>query len=113
MVYNGDMNPPHIFVPYNGKIADINEDDQDTHYLDLEAALSETRMIVALILVADRQGGAGNLLLHPNEGTYWLNSWTNVATFIGIAKDSQRLKYEQSAANDDFDLYCLGYWVAR
>jgi len=106
--------PPiaHNFVPYNGKIADINEADVLKHTLDLSATLPETRTIVAVILDATRVAGSGDLLYYPNEGTRpfgWIGA--NRGRFVIIAPGTQRLQYAQTNAGDDWDLYCMGYVV--
>lgn len=100
------------FIPYNGKIADITHADTAKHTLDLEAALTETRKIIALTLSANRSAGAGDLRCYPNEGTIDmpLQYTTRFGTCI-IADGTQRLEYALTVANDDFDLYCLGYVV--
>ena len=104
----------HYFIPYNGKIADITHADTNKHTLDLETALSETRKIIAVILVAERIAGAGELYAYPNEGAGYcdLDLWGVYNQQNIIIKDaSQRLQYSLSVANDDFDLYCRGYVV--
>jgi len=108
-----------IFVPYNGKIADITEADTNKHYLTLAnsagtgAIAGETRKIIAVILNNSRISGTGSLLYLPNEGN---RNATGAASSLGpvnvvIANGTQRLQYYQSVANDDFELYCLGYVV--
>lgn len=106
-----------VFVPYSGKIADINESDTSTHTLDLETALIETRTIVGISIKAVRIAGTGSFYTYPNEGVLAIRpgyvdagSWLTTI-FIIIKADSQRLQYAQSVANDDWDLYCLGYVV--
>lgn len=102
----------HLFVPYNGKIADITHADTNKHTLDLAAALGETRTIIAVILNVARIAGTGDFRVYPNEGAKFLyiEMW-NQSDFVVIASNSQRLQYNQTVANDDFDLYCLGYVV--
>jgi hypothetical protein len=100
------------FVPYNGKIADITHADTAKHTLDLETALSETRKIIAIIPRAELIAGTGQLHLFPNEGTSYIYLLSNrvYGTCI-IADGTQRLEYALSVANDDWDLYCVGYVV--
>ena len=102
-----------IFVPYNGKIADINEADTNKHTLDLETALGETRKIIAVIIGNLRVSGTGYLYAYPNEGTDWVDvDVYRAAIPIVVIKDgTQRLQYNQTVANDDFDLNCFGYMV--
>jgi len=100
------------FVPYNGKIADITDADTNKHTIDLETALSETRKIIALIITADRVAGTGELGIYANEGSRRINLQIGSRWgMVTIADGTQRLQYDQGVANDDYDLYCLGYVV--
>lgn len=102
-----------IFVPYNGKIADILEDDTDKHFLDLATPLGETRKIIAVLTGAERITGTGYFVWYPNEGarmTGWV-SYANTLQVTVIANGTQRLQYAQTVANDDWDFYCFGYVV--
>jgi len=102
-----------MFVPYNGKIADIKEADTSKHTLNLATVLGETREIIMAELCAVRVSGTGELRAYPNEGTEYVNlSFGYGRTWTIIIKDgTQRVQYAQSVANDDFDLYCYGYVV--
>ena len=109
-----DFPSGQIFVPYNGQIADITHADTNKHTLDLAAALSETRKIIEITVVAFRIGGTGYFYVYPNEGV----DSTRACTASGarteqviIANGSQRLQYHLSVANDDWDLMCFGYVV--
>lgn len=110
--------PKHLFVSYNGKIADITHADTLTHLLTLAngagtgAIAGETRKNIALIISSYRMAGTGNLRVYPNEGAglRYTNSDYS-ATDCVIANGTQRLQYSLSVANDDFDLYCWGYIV--
>lgn len=100
-------------IVYNGKIADINESDTNKHTLDLETALTETRKIVLLILGVYRISGSGSFYTYPNEGTDHAKLGDDLVWQkpVMIADGSQRVQYNQDVANDDFDLYCFGYFV--
>jgi gamma-glutamyltranspeptidase len=108
-----------FFVPYNGKIADITHADTNKHYLTLAnasgtgAIAGETRKIVAVKLYLDRTTGTGYMHVYPNEGNTieFIYSWEQSYGFIVIKDGTQRLQYSQTVANDDLDLYCLGYIV--
>lgn len=111
--------PNQFFVPYNGKIADITHADTVTHLLVLangagtEAIAGETRKIVAVELFSVRIAGTGVIFGYPNEGTFFGGVSYN-GTFpsvIVVANGTQRLQYALEVANDDFDLYCIGYVV--
>jgi len=102
-----------IWVPYNGKIADITESDTNKHTLTLSTPIGETRTIIAVLVNSARATGTGNLIVYPNEGTSTVTlqlGRTNLVLVV-IAAGSNRLQYSQSVANDDFDLYCCGYVV--
>jgi len=108
-----------VFVPYNSKIADITEADTNKHYLTLAnsagtgAIAGETRKIIAVLLDDVRNSGTGFLKVYPNEGVanIALRNYLDCIDDVVIADGTQRLQYAQSVANDDFDLYCLGYVV--
>ena len=101
-----------FFVPYNGKIADITHADTNKHTLDLAAALTETRKIIAVLVCASRIAGTGDFFTYPNEGTF--SAFTGADTrpnCIVIADGTQRLQYSLGVASSDWDLYCKGYVV--
>jgi len=102
-----------IWVPYNGKIADITEADTNKHTLDLQTALSETRKIIGVIVFANRISGTGFLEVYPNEGAaaLYVSDTSDFSQIAIIADGTQRLQYDQTVANDDFDLFCFGYVV--
>jgi len=100
-------------VPYNGKIADITEADTNKHTLDLAAALGETRKIIGVQITPELIAGTGEFYFYPNEGAktcaaseYGLNP-----PMVIIKDGTNRLQYNLTVANDDFDLYCVGYVV--
>jgi hypothetical protein len=105
--------PKTLFVPYNGKIADITHADTNQHLLDLAAALSEARKIISVLVGFDRMAGTGAILLYPNEGansSTWMTSRMNPPMTV-IKNESNRLPYSLTVANDDWDVYCFGYVV--
>jgi len=105
-------NPRQIFVPYNGKIADITHADTNKHTLDLATALSETRKIIALVLTGYRVTGTGYMCVYPNEGVLAQETYYGThCAFTIIANGSQRVQYALSVAGEDFDMRCFGYVV--
>lgn len=101
-----------MFIPYNGKIADITHADILRHTLDLQAALGDTREIIAVTVVALRQSGTGVFYVYPNEGADFLVAENQFRSpCVIIADGTNRLQYSLSVANDDWDLYCMGYVV--
>ena len=107
------------FVPYNGKIADITHADTNLHTLTLAnaagtgAIASETRKIIGLLIDPYRISGTGVFHVFPNSGAKdeSCSSGQFMYGIIVIANNTQTLTYHLTVANDDFDLYCLGYVV--
>lgn len=94
------------YHPYNGKIADINESDTNKHTVDISAYVPTN--CVAVVIVPKRVSGSGELYLYSNEGsTYVYGTSYNFNVLLAIK--NQRIQFHQSTANDDFDLYMLGY----
>lgn len=94
---------------HDGKVADITHADTNKHTITL-ATMGLPQSIKALQLLAVRIGGAGNFNVYPAEGTYSLTIGHG-AEFRGkwCAIINNRLQYSLNTANDDFDLYCVGY----
>lgn len=118
MVRRRRPGPRHLFIRYNAKIADITHADTALHTLTLAngagtgAIAGETRKIIAVLTVWPRIAGTGAVYLYPNEGASRIYEANNVAgPFCVIADNSQQLQYALSVANDDYDLYCMGYVV--
>lgn len=105
--------PPYvIFVPYNGKIADITHADTNKHTIDLETILSETRKIIAVTIYAHRVSGTGAFQVYPNEGNSYLDATEPYRSPLVFIKDgTQNVQYNLTVANDDWDVYCMGYVV--
>ena len=101
-----------VFVPYNNKISDITHPDTNKHNLDLAVALGESRDVVSIIIKCFRMSGTGVFYTYPAEGSSFTGASTgSVIDMVLIATGTQRLQYSLSAANDDWDIYCLGYAV--
>jgi len=103
----------HLFIPYDAKIADINESDTNEHSLNLATALSETRTIVAVFLSWSRLAGTGLLGVYSKTSAARYSGYisTSEETTTVVLDDSPNLYYKQSVANDDFDVFCTGYVV--
>ena len=107
------------FVPYNGKIADITHADTNQHTLALAntggtgAIAGETRKIIAAMFRGIRIAGSGVMYGYPNSDLVDFVAMSPSAScpIIIIADGSQTLTYSLTVANDDFDLYCMGYVV--
>lgn len=97
------------FHLFNNKVADITHADTNKHEITL-ATMGLPLNVVAMIIVATRQGGTGGLNVYPNEGVYNLQgTYTSNCMVVGII--NQRLQYALSVSGDDFDLVCFGYWT--
>lgn len=108
-----------VFVPYNGKIANITESDTNKHLLTLAnstgtgAITGETRKVIQVLLCSVDTSGAGAFYVYPNEGTYsvTIRAVGVSVDSIVIADGSQRLQYSLETSGNVMDLYCFGYVV--
>jgi hypothetical protein len=102
-----------LFVPFNGKIADITHADTNKHTLDLAAALGETRKIISIFFKGNRIAGTGYFNTFPNEGVtelVWATGGAGCIAYI-LKDNTQEMQYVLTVANDDWDIYCYGYVV--
>lgn len=102
-----------IFIPYNALISTLTHQDTARHLLNLETALSETRKIIAILLLSTKTAGSGDLFLYPNEGNAYVSTGYQTWTYgtIIIADSTQRLQYSFQTSGATFDLFCIGYVV--
>jgi len=100
------------FTPYNDKVADITHADTNKHTITLEALGLPSNAIV-LLLTAKRITGTGSLRGYPNEGTndLYLGIGTAQAGIV-FAIINERLQYDLTVANDNWDLFCMGFWTS-
>lgn len=103
----------HIgFTPYNAKVADITHADTNKHTITL-AELGLPANAVALLLQANRVSGTGSLRGYPNEGVYPLYlGQGSIQPGIVFGIINERLEYDLTVINDDWDLLCMGYWTS-
>jgi len=94
--------------PY--KIADLQENDTAAHLLDLSSIVSQECM--ALILVANRISGSGAWMVYPRSHATAHYMTPNNEPVVITIKD-QEVKWKNSAANDDWDVFLLGYFVEK
>ena len=100
------------FVPYNGKIADLQENDITKHFEDISAFVPAN--CVAVILASSRAAGTGNILYFPNESTKDTTSFAiygSHSVIVALASGTQRFQWRNTVANDDWDIYMFGYFV--
>jgi len=92
------------------KIADLQENDTAEHVLDLSSIIPVATM--GLILVVERISGTGYFHVFPrSHATLKWSLGIGNPTLMTI-KD-QEIKWKNTAANDDWDLYLLGYFVQK
>lgn len=99
------------FTPFNDKVADITEADINLHTITL-ATLGFPLNTRILILGSVRVAGTGVFRVYPNEGGTALQIGGGAVERgkpIGII--NERLQYNLTVINDDWDLYCWGYWI--
>ena len=100
-----------VFPPY--KIADLQENDTANHILDLSLIIPPST--IAIIVQAERIGGTGYLYVFPVSGpTLSLaidSSFSKGGTLIPVK--NQEIKWRNTVANDDWDVYLFGYFVQK
>ena len=101
-------------VPYRRwHFTDINEADVNPHTLTFDSVELPAN-IVAILLGTQRIAGTGVLRVYPNSGGGPINlpiAPDDVPALIMTIQGE--LKYAQTVANDDFDLYHYGYITQR
>lgn len=95
-------------VPYNAKIADLQENNTTKHDLTL-ATMGLPLNTKILFLQVIRQSGTGNFRVWPNNGTNYTTVSNQGFRLNAIVVHDQKIVWSGSVANDDFDLHCLGY----
>lgn len=93
------------------KVADLQENDSTPHLLDLSSIVSEE--CIAILITAVRASGTGQFQVYPRSHA---SQTVNLATSTDINVvpiKNQELKWENSVANDDWDIYLWGYFVQK
>jgi len=96
-----------VFPPF--KIADLQENDTVTHIEDLSSILPEE--CKAILLEPKRISGSGDFLAYSVSSTWYVKMSISNLNFHTVA--NQELKWANSVANDDWDLYLYGYFVQK
>jgi len=93
------------------KIADLQENDTAVHVLDLSPFVPPATK--AIIMQAKRISGTGGFLVSPmgvdTAKLYTDNISQGISCLVTI--ENQELIWENTAANDDWDIYLFGYFV--
>jgi len=92
------------------KILDLQENDTATHVQDISAFVPPETL--AILMIPDRISGSGNFLVYHRSTTV-LSSITDTDQLNLVTIKDQELVWKNSAANDDWDIYLLGYFVQR
>lgn len=92
------------------KILDLQENDTAAHIEDLSPFVPPGTK--AILIVPERVTGTGYFMTYPRS--HATKVWNTHAGFsvLEIIKN-QELKWKNSAANDDWDIYLLGYFVEK
>lgn len=98
-------------MSYNGKVADITYADVNKHNLTL-TQLGLPNNTVAAILGSQRMSGSGLLVVYPANGAFghYISAAGQAYTKL-VNLDNGILTHKVSVANDDYDLYCFGYFI--
>ena len=94
-------------MPY--KILDLQENDTATHEADISAFVSPE--VLAILIKPERILGTGNFNVYPRTGT--IKCETTKDTPILVPIQDQILKWKNTVANDDWDIYLIAYFAQR
>ena len=97
--------------PY--KIADIQENDTTIHTIDISSIVPLECM--AILVRGVRMSGAGVLFGYAVSGPTTITiggTDANMAPSILTIKD-QEIRWRNTTANDDWDVYLFGYFVQK
>jgi hypothetical protein len=104
----GDYKTKNRIVPASGKIMDITHADTNEHAIALPAGFpANTR---ALLIMPSRQAGTSNFrILSVTGDTVGAILLSNQQCAVWVRSASGDFLYRLMAANDDWDIYCVGY----
>lgn len=92
------------------KILDLNENDTVSHTEDLSAILPPE--CLAIIAACHRITGTGSFVTYPRSHatvTAYIASYDSAL----IPITNRELKWKNTVANDDWDIFLLGYFVQK
>ena len=92
------------------QIADLQENDTTAHIEDFSHILPPGTL--AILIVPQRISGTGNFQIFPrSHGT---KNWVaTIDSFSLVTVKNRELKWKNTVANDDWDIYLLGYFVQK
>jgi len=91
------------------KILDLQENDTVAHTEDLSALVTDE--IKAVILLIKRMAGTGLFRAYPMSGTQYQDIALSNQVICTIR--NKELKWSNSVANDEWDIYLIGYFVEK
>lgn len=92
------------------KILDLQENDTTVHVEDLSAFVPPGTL--AILMVPDRVSGTGSFKVYHRSHPTTSHALTSEVAGLATIKD-QELRWKNSVANDDWDIWLLGYFVQR
>ena len=99
-----------ILVPYNAKIADITHGDVNFHTFDLTSVGIPSNAVMVILNIT-RMGGAQAIDPYPYSGTQVMKQAVANRQDILLPIVNGEFKYKLQLANDDFDVFCFGYFL--
>jgi len=96
-----------VFPAY--KFLDLQENDTVVHIEDISAVVPPG--VVAVLIQPRRISGTGGFRVYPMNSTDYVTPDVSFINIIPI-KD-QELKWSNSTANDDWDVWIYGYFVQK
>jgi len=97
-----------VVDPY--KIADLQENDVNPHEINISTIVPPECM--ALLICPHRISGAGSFIIYPRSSATRTVTITSLQLGMAPVKD-QVIMWKNSVANDDWDLYLMGYFVQK
>ena len=95
------------------KIADLQENDTAAHTLDISSFVPPATL--AVLILATRISGTGLFYVFPKSHasrTYYADVLTAGGPVVHPITNRE-IKWKNSVANDDWDLYLHGYFVQK
>ena len=92
------------------QIADLQENDTVAHILDLSSFVPPE--CIAILFSSHRKAGSGDFRIYPRSHASNYVLTASSIPHLTTIKD-QELKWQNTVANDDWDLFLHGYFVQK
>ena len=100
------------YVKHDAKVADFTAADTNKHITALTGLPANT---IAAVLAASRVAGTGNLYVYMDAAVTYGSRIMPQSPSVGLGEvvstDGASVAFANSVANDDWNVWCTGYWV--